>query len=241
MSTLTAPAHAAAISLGKEASARTTTTADNEEVSSPEPSCPMLIKEPTHLTACLERLRKHNTGVIFYNCDETFKLLLRNDPTVLEGLIGAEICIVYGLDENGDPATPQDEVVQRVVQLDPDGYEDEEDTFVLGNFAFDADDVEGATDAAARINDIFAMTICRCQRYFIKDRSCQGNDLCPFCTMTSTKDDIARQFCCVCQEISAKMHMIKQPCCSQHIHTACLNKWHGTVGEIQCPMCRIVL
>lgn len=236
MSSMTSPVPA--VSMGKETSAR---TVDSGEVSSPDCSCPMLIKEPMHLTACLERLKKHNTGIIFHNCDETFKLLLRNDPTVLDGLLGSEICIVYSLDENGDATTPQDEVVRRVVQLDPDVYEDEEETFVLGNFAFAADDLEGATEAAARINDIFAMTICRCQRYFIKDRSYRGSDMCPFCMLTSTKVDTMRQFCCVCQEISAKMHMVKQPCCSQYIHTACLTRWHGTAGKAQCPMCRLVL
>lgn len=188
----------------------------------------MLVKEPSHLIAAMDRLRRDNTGIVFRNCDDTFKILLRNDPDADAGMVAGDICIVHGEDD------PRDEIVRRVIDLDPDGYEDEHGTFVMESFCFPRTDLEAATETALRLNLLFASPMCRCQMYLIKDR----RPMCVFCTLTSTSEDLKPHFCCVCQDASPQMHMRLQSCCSQYVHPSCLTKWHTTSGKTQCPMCR---
>lgn len=202
---------------------------NNKTIALPITEKQMLVKEPGHFIRCLQRMKQQNTGVMFYNYDQSFKILLRNDPDCPDGTLGGELCIVYMVDDD-----PKDEIVQKSIKLEPDGYVDEDGVFVLDSFSFGCDDISAALDAAARLNEVYVMSICPCQNYFIKD----GGTMCLFCSLTSSKHDLHPRFCCVCQEASAQMHMLVQPCCSQHIHTSCLATWHHTSGKAQCPMCR---
>ncbi|NBX51753.1 RING-H2 finger protein [bacterium] len=201
-------------------------------------AAPIVIQDVDHLLSGLQRLKKNNDALIFHNHDNTFKILLRNDPDAEDETFSGDLCIYYP-DE-----TSQDEAVKRVVKLDTEGYEEDDVTYVLESFELQLSDREAAADMATYINRVYAMQICRCRRYFIRDvhdfaaSARKGMEMCVFCTMTGTPTGMAPQFCVVCHEISPKMHMTTQLCCGQTFHTSCLDAWYESSGKMSCPHCR---
>lgn len=206
---------------------------------------PCLVKDTAHLLAFLRHIKMHNTGLIFYNCDHTIKFLLRNDADIEEDtMLGSELCIIHYPDD------PKDDIVRQVLKLEVDVEEDENGDAIFHSFCFEENDHEGLLNMANQLNKIYRMTICRCRNYFIK---CELNkpvppaygmplprdpQICLYCLLSSTKEDISPHFCCVCQDVSAKMHAIKQSCCAQYIHKVCLDNWFESSGNYTCPLCR---
>lgn len=189
-----------------------------------------LIKEPARLLACVQRLYTHNDALMFYNIDRSFKLMLRNDPdnNGEDDVYACDLSIVHDSD---------DEHITEILALTPDGYFEDDTTFIIDSFQFKHEEMptsENVISSMEKINDYYAMTICPCSKNFIKD----GGSICLFCTLTCSSQDLRTRFCCVCQESSLEMHMLLQPCCSQHIHTRCLQQWYTKSDSNRCPMCR---
>ena len=195
-----------------------------------------LIKEPSHFLSCLRRLHTYNDAVMFYNVDRTFKLMIRNDPDLAdENAMACDISIVHDRDnEDADYAEKWTEILS----LEHDGYYDDDSTFVLESFQFAVDELptsEAVTSAANKINDIYAMTVCPCQRYLIKDGHAT---ICTYCLLSSSTQGLRPCFCCVCQESTPQMHMNLQKCCDQYIHNKCLTTWYAKSDQRLCPLCR---
>lgn len=200
---------------------------------------PVVIREPDVLVAVLQRLRSTESAVCMFNVDRTFQIMLRtkemdddDDPNELF----FDVCIKkLEDDDNMDDAQ-----WENILELEHEGFYDDDDAvFVMDEWGLLVGDPDRSTlvEAVTCINKLFAMTVCPCNAYFIKD----GGDMCPYCQLTCTAADMKRAFCCVCQSETALKHMVHQSCCSQPVHTKCLTAWHARSGCGQCPMCRTVL
>lgn len=190
----------------------------------------VLVSDGAALLSALVRLHAHNDAIIFWNADESFKILMRNDPVDSE---------TYAFDLSILCEEDADDPVNKLLQTEHDGYFDEPGVFtfetlsVSSSSGADADDVR---HAMSRINELWAYKICPCGSYLIKD----GGSLCNFCDMTMTPADREVHFCPICHENSIRKHMTRQDCCSQYIHTSCLNTWYAKSGSSggACPLCR---
>jgi hypothetical protein len=189
-----------------------------------------LVCDGSALLSTLVRLHAHNDAIIFWNAEESFKILLRNDPVDLE---------TYAFDLSILCEEDADDPLNKMLQTEHDGFFDEpgvftfETTTVSQSSTADSDDVR---TAMTRINDIWAYKICMCGSYLIKD----DGSMCNFCAMTLTPADREVHFCPICHENSIRKHMTRQDCCSQYIHTSCLNTWYakGDPSSAMCPLCR---
>lgn len=190
----------------------------------PSPCIVDLVKDSTSLLAVLWRLRNANEAVLFYNRDGSLKLMLRNDPQDLDTL-ACDLCIVT--DE-------EDDTMQRLLELHPDGYTDDPTTYVLDNWQFDASKVvaRDMDKVVAAINAAHLLRVCPCRRYLIKDDAAY----CFYCHMTSTPSDQQHDFCPICYDDGVRMHMTVLPCCSQALHRQCLSTWKSKSDR--CPLCR---
>lgn len=217
----------------------TTTSSDATKAGPPpqpplsEPETPGIIRDPDMLLSVLRRLNASNDGAIcMFNTDRSFQIMLRcvdmGDDD--EDTIAFEVALVKG--EEMDDARWDE-----ILQLEHDGYLDDDDmVFVMDEWTLSSRDPDRETleEAVQRINSVQRMTVCPCNRYLIKD----GGDMCPFCQLTCTPDDLVRAFCCVCLTETPQKHMPCQPCCSQRIHTRCLAQWYARSQTMQCPLCR---
>lgn len=206
----------------------------------PRPLPPVIIREPDVLVSVLQRLKASQGAICMFNVDRTFQIMLRSidmDNDEEEGgdeLLFFDVCLVK-LEE--DDSVVDDAQWDTILQLEHDGYVDDDDmVFVMDEWNLAARDPDRATllHAVQRINELYRMTICPCNQYFIKD----GGDMCPFCQLSCSGPDLKVAFCCVCQSETPRKHMVCQPCCSQRIHTKCLRAWHVRSGGSRCPMCR---
>ncbi len=181
----------------------------------------------------LRRLKANNTAITFYNVDQSFKLMIRNDPSEEEDSaeIYIDACILNEVDSD-----EENEGWVNLVNLEHEGALDDEGAFVMDSFTIlDGDpDTTDLLQAIDRINQLYAMTICSCGEHFIKD----GADMCIFCEMSCTPADLETTFCCICQTETMKKNTILKPCCQKRIHTRCLRTWHKTSGKTLCPLCR---
>ena len=194
----------------------------------------MAVSDVKCMLACLLRMHMSNEAVVFWNHSREFKVMIRNDPVDSE-TVAFDVCIVYG-DEDDETAASQQ--VPKVLEMEYDGYFDDEGTFVVEDFSYKMDQVvrhpDMLDDARKKINEIHAFRICRCGSYFIKD----GAALCLYCQLTDEKYDSSRHFCAICHEHSIERHMLRQPCCNQMLHRSCLSTWVITSKDTRCPLCR---
>lgn len=195
-----------------------------------------LVKDCKSMLACVLRMHAHNDAVIFWNAARDFRMLLRNDPSD-PGTIAFELCIVPDDDEDEDDQGS----LARVLQLEHDGYMDDDGLFVVDTFSFAMDEVARSPDllegAKACVNRVHAYTLCMCGQHFVKD----GATTCLFCQLTedpAAPDAGARHFCAICHDTGPPRYMTKQACCSQMLHRACLATWRCTSGDTRCPLCR---
>lgn len=87
-------------------------------------------------------------------------------------------------------------------------------------------------ELADAINRYYKRKICNCGRNFVHP----GEDACPLCIISCPEayESLPKEFCCVCQQNSKAISMMKFSCCGNHIHSACIP--HG--GLLKCPYCR---
>lgn len=191
-----------------------------------------VVKDAKCLLACVTRMHLSNEALMFWNASHEFRLMLRNDPDE-PGVLCFELCVVPG-DEDDDPSTTPD--VTRVLEMEYDGYYDD-GAFIVDSFSVPLDEAvrrpELLDDARRAINRVFNFGVCPCGSYFIKDAA----KMCLFCQLTSGADD-AEHFCAICHDSGIERHMVKQACCSQLLHRACLARWEHKARSSRCPLCR---
>lgn len=188
------------------------------------------VRDVKCMLACLLRMHMSNDAVVFWNHSREFKIMLRNDP-VDSSTVSFELAIVPE-DEDEEDGT-----VAKVLELEYDGVDDE-GLFVVESYSFDMEAVvrhpEDLDDARRRLNALCLYTVCGCGAYFIKD----GARTCLHCQLTADRHDAPLHFCAICHEQSIERHMVRQPCCKQLLHRACLATWEAKSADAQCPLCR---
>lgn len=195
-----------------------------------------LVKDCQSMLACVLRMHTHDNGaIVFWNASRDFRMLLRNDPEE-PGTVAFELCIVHDNDDDDDP-----DVLTEALQLEHDGYMDEDGMFVVDTFSYAMDELVRSPDlledARACVNRVHAYSLCKCGKYFVKD----GAASCLFCQLTEdpvAPDAGARHFCTICHDTGGSRHMVKQACCGQMLHRACLATWRSTSRDTRCPLCR---
>lgn len=185
----------------------------------------MLVQDPRSMASALRRLMITNDAMLFYNQQQSLKLMIRNDPVDADTL-ACELAVV----------TDDDEQLQRVMELNNDAYVDEPGTYVIDSWSFPLKTFkpEDAAKVMAAVNAAYAVTVCPCGRYLIKDDA----PMCTFCDMTSRAGERATHFCSICCEDGMEMHMTTMPCCQQLLHQRCLDTWKDKSGDDRCPLCR---
>lgn len=204
-----------------DASMTTTTAEQNNR----RPAESLLVSDAGAMLNTVKRLHFINDGIIFWNEQRTFKLMLRNDPVDAD-TVSCELALVFEDD---------DEVMQRVLDLTNDGYMDEPGVFILDSWThqladFCADDARKIMNA---VNDAYLYKTCPCGNYLVKDDAAH----CLFCQMTRAPGQ-ETHFCTICCEDGLAMHMTRQPCCQQRLHAHCLATWRTKSGDDRCPLCR---
>lgn len=186
----------------------------------------MLVKDVHALLGTLRRLHALNEGVVFWNEQRTFKIMLRNDPVDADTL-ACEAALVFEED---------DEVMAGVLDLCNDGYMDDPTTYVMHTWSFPMAEVgvEDASKVQRALNDLHMTRVCDCAKYLVKDDA----TMCFYCHMTSTLADREHHFCPICCEEGLAMHMSEQPCCKQRLHARCMATWKSKSGDDRCPLCR---
>ena len=210
---------------------------------SPAPMTNVLVKDAKSLLGAMRRLHVANDAIMFWNTDETFKILLRNDP---EGDISQD-GMTWDLSIVWDDDDDDDDHLTRVMELEHDGFLEEPGTFVvdsgsIASMAAAFEDPDGNADLAkARetINRVHAYTICPCAKYLIKD---EDQRTCVFCHLTASPEDMQHHFCAICQSDGTRRHMVQQACCKQYLHRTCLASWASkgpsSTTALACPLCR---
>jgi hypothetical protein len=192
-----------------------------------------MISDPLSLLAVLQRLHASNDAVVFWNREETFKILVRNDPTD-DDTCTFELAILCDEDE------PDGARMHKCLQLEHDGFFDEPGVFSVETLSVRRDASASDSDllhAVSVINDVYEYTVCKCGRYLIKDAQflCEPH-MCLHCQLTSRTGDKDVDFCPICQEKSFARHMETTPCCKQRLHKACADVWREK--NSLCPLCR---
>ena len=186
----------------------------------------MLVKDPKYFLESLQRMYLMNQGFPIANEEESFEIILRPDTGVVDGM-DFEIVILYnpGKDPNGTFRG----------LLEREGYETDDDEFVLDDFYIPQDagpDSESVAHAMKIVNTCYTYMICSCNKYLIRD----SKPMCCYCHMTATEEDMKQETCTICHEETAKRGMRSQSCCKQYVHLRCISKW--TMTNPTCPVCR---
>ncbi len=190
-----------------------------------------LVRDAGSLAEALRRLMYTNDCVLFYNEQQTLKLMLRNDPIDSE-TIAFELCLVVPED---------DDAMLKLVELNNDGYLDDPTTYVIDSWSYPLEGfgAEQARKAMEAVNGAYELRVCPCGRYLIKDPTGGDETACVFCTMTAAGPEArAGHYCPICCEQGARMHMVLQPCCQQLLHAGCLATWKAKSEDERCPLCR---
>ena len=195
---------------------------------------PVLVRDAGSLVSTCQRLSVSNDAVVFWNVDNQFKIMLRNDPVDHETL-GFDISILTGEDDDDV------EDLSTVLALEHDGYFDEPGMFVLETLSFPRDaapDHPEVLKAMNAINRIYGYRLCPCSAYLIKDSLETSASICAFCQLTATAAELEPVFCPICQDSTIRKHMTVQACCSQALHRSCLDTWLAKSDCTRCPLCR---
>jgi hypothetical protein len=186
-----------------------------------------LIRDPAALCHALRRLHASNDGVVFWNHQRTFKLMLRNDPCDSDDALACELLMVFDDD---------DAAMTAMMELGGDAYMEEPGSYVLEQWGFklDALDARAVEKVAAALNRAYLTRVCPCGKYLVRD----DGGHCVFCQMTSTPEDRTKHFCSICCDGGLRMHMDLLPCCQQYLHRHCLATWRRKSGDTRCPLCR---
>ncbi|ABT15044.1 hypothetical protein NY2A_B645L [Paramecium bursaria Chlorella virus NY2A] len=190
-----------------------------------------IVKNNGQLLSALQRIHKHNDAIMFKNHSGEFTMMIRNDPNCIGFFMNIELLIIV---EDGD------EALTNILKHYPDaiGFDSDGVEFVIETLEIDKRDVnmEDIETLRTMINGVYNYTICNCTKYFIKD----DKEMCIFCEMTATSEDLEYVECPICMEKCYNMHGKIMKCCGTKLHIKCDNKWYVT-GNKKCVMCRAVL
>lgn len=190
-----------------------------------------LVSDPKSFLKALARLHQNNDAILFWNVDDTFRILLRNDPVETDSYT-FDLSILCDDDAS-------EGWLQKLLQTDHDGYFEEDGVFTFETISVSTES-DGSSDdtkhAMEQVNALWRYRVCPCKKYLIKD----AEHICTFCEMTMTEADTVEEFCPICHDTAIRKHMIQQACCSQFMHNACLETWVSKTSDVpaRCPMCR---
>lgn len=183
-------------------------------------------RDVTHFRAAVLRMHDSNQAVLMWNKARDMKIMIRIDPDEDPDAIVFEYGFVFD---------DEDDEITRVFDLEADGYVDD-GLFVVEAYSFKRQDLldhpHVLEPARQRLNELFQVTVCPCGLYLIKDKG----PICLYCQMTSVSGQDREHMCAICHETSMERHMVRQACCGQPFHRACLAKWK--TKSATCPMCR---
>jgi hypothetical protein len=195
----------------------------------------MFIKNAQNFTSALRRLNAHNDAMIFWNDARDLKLMIRADMSEEDDeWMTFDFVIVY--DAESDRSGTRFELMD----LEHDGYyDDDEDLFFIDDFrmpkcpSFDNEDTIKAMNL---INKFYTTRVCPCSKYLIKN----GEASCTYCLLTADAKDAVEFTCPICLDTIFGCHAVCQPCCSTHLHRACLDTWSNQSMDSarRCPLCR---
>lgn len=189
----------------------------------------LLVTDATNFLRALRRLHDKNDGILFWNEEQSFKIMLRSDMINSE-TYNFELVIVY------DPTEDLNFSFETLLEMEHDGFMDDDNcSFIMDDFEVNVGAQTTDDDvilAMKKINALYSTRVCPCFRYFIKD---SVEEACPYCVLSASRqDDAERLKCPICQETSMGNQLSPQPCCKQSLHPRCLAAWHGK----PCPLCR---
>lgn len=191
---------------------------------------PEMLKSRDQFWSAVQRIHETNSGITYHNEDSTFKLMIRNDPDGGAGKFMVLDLIIV--------APEEEERVIEALEMENDGWWDEDDptAFVVESWEFlkkdpDEDEIKEMMDY---VNATYKYKICPCAKYFIKD----GKDMCVFCELTASQDDLKKESCPICLSDGYTMHMKKTKCCSQTVHKDCAKTWSLKGNTDKCALCR---
>ena len=195
----------------------------------------MFIKNAQNFASALRRLNAHNDAIIFWNAARDLKLMIRADLSEEDDeWMTFDFVLVY------DAETDRSGTRFEMMDLEHDGYyDDDEDLFFIDDFrmpkrpSFDNEDMIKAMNL---INKFYATRVCPCSKYMIKN----GESSCTYCLLTADAKDAMEFSCPICLDTIFGCHAVCQPCCSMHLHRACLDTWSNQSMDSarRCPLCR---
>ncbi len=191
-----------------------------------------LTKDMDSFLRALRRVDDCESSIAYDNEDGTIRFLIVHNA---EGSAGKYMTfdVSVAVDEDKDGGR-----MAKIMDLDHDIWQEDEDSglFEIESFEFlkqdpDREDVRTMMDL---VNKTYWYKVCPCQKYLIKDRS----DLCFFCELTATPEDLTKDTCPICLEDAYMMHLKKTPCCSQLVHRGCIKEWSVKGKTDKCALCR---
>jgi hypothetical protein len=192
-----------------------------------------MISHTERLWSAMERIYEANSGVAFKNIDDSFKILVRNDPEGSAGhFMAIEVAIIV---------EPDDDILMECVNnyVNAAGFDSpEEQEFIINTFEFDKrdPDAEDLEEFMKFLNDLQQTIICSCGKRFITD----GKDMCVFCDLIATPEKLQTFECPVCLEQCKELHSHTMKCCNHKIHLLCDVNWYKK-GNKKCALCRAEL
>jgi hypothetical protein len=178
----------------------------------------------------LNRIYNANSGVVFKNKTDEFKILIRNVDEGSRGhFMTFDVAIIV---EEGD------DVLLKCLEnmINAVGFDSpEESEFVLDQFEFDKRERSEEEEEEFRtyLNRLQGTIVCPCGARFIHD----GKDMCLFCDLTSTPEKLAEFECPICLDKGHEFHAKTMSCCKAKMHIMCSDKWEKK-GNSKCAMCR---
>lgn len=187
-----------------------------------------LVKNKERFWNVLKRVHESNDGLVYENEERSFKFMIRNDPEGGAGKFMVMDLVIISSEE--------EERVQEVLELEHDGWWDDDNDFVIESWEFekanpDQDELQEMMDY---VNCTYEYKICPCGKYFIKDKK----DACFFCEMTASEEDMKRETCPICLSDGFTMHMKRTKCCDQIVHRGCAKAWTLKGKSGTCALCR---
>jgi hypothetical protein len=205
-----------------------------------------LVKQVDAFASVARKLAERNGTVCFWNTTKEFKFLLRNIPLTSEEGAPLDIelqCIVIADDEEGSDdeeshvLRPKPSTIGKVLELEYDGYWDENDSecYVMDTLRIKADEPETLDRAVKVVNELYMTRLCPCDQYL-----CRSEDqMCLACELSADTRDLDTSTCPICHDTAFQFHCRKLACCRQSVHAKCLAKW--AKEKALCPLCRASL
>ena len=197
-----------------------------------------LIRDATNFLESLRRMHRTNEAVVFPNCENSFKCMIRptfpdEDESEDTAMMYFDLLIIYdeSIDLHGKFC--------KLLEYEYSGYLEDGD-FLIETLEIskgcepDHEDLKEAIDS---VELVYKMKICGCFKYFVKD---DAKDLCYYCHMTlptKVEEDVVHQ-CVVCHDVIEEPTKMILPCCKHPVHSKCVEIWLMNQAKRKCPLCR---